>query len=235
MPAGPELDTRIDPQRREWRPQEALLTRRPEPIANPILEPLWEGVRVLAHFRAGDDDKDRWLVLLDIDGTEVSHLARRAADELRDRIMAHEAVVDGILTEQTLSAQPSRPLGVGPEVPNMSPMSLFLPRRTEVLFRPPHSAAEVSNAGFVAFDLLSIDDQPLLDLPLLERKRLLDGLFTEDELVRISPYVRPPIGPWFSSWKSAGFRGVMMKAANSRYVPGDFSAEWVEIERLPRG
>ena len=39
-----------------------------------------------------------------------------------------------------------------------------------------------------------IDGSRLLDLPLLERKRLLDGALEPSELVRITPFVRPPIG-----------------------------------------
>jgi bifunctional non-homologous end joining protein LigD len=228
-----ELD--IDPTRRDWRPQEALLSRRTPPILDPLLEPLWDGVRVLAHFRGNPDGVSEGRVaLIDIDGTDVTHLAPRAATELRGRVMASEAVIDGVLTDQALDPGIDRQLQPGPPVPSMSPMNLFMPRRVELYEAPIPEPTVPTDAAFVAVDLLSVDDQPLLDLPLLERKRQLDNLFAEDELLRVSPYVRPPVGPWFTSWRSAGFRGLMMKASNSRYKPGEFTPEWVEVIRLPR-
>jgi ATP-dependent DNA ligase len=229
-----ELD--IDPGRRDWRPQEALLSRRSPPILDPLLEPLWDGVRVLAHFRGNPDGVSEGAVaLIDIDGTDVTHLAPRAARELRGRVMASEAVIDGVLTDQVLDPDIDRRLVPGPPVPSMSPMNLFMPRRVELYEATIPEPTVPTDSAFVAVDLLSVDDQPLLDLPLLERKRQLDNLFAEDELLRVSPYVRPPVGPWFTSWRSSGFRGLIMKASNSRYKPGEFTPEWVEVIRLPRG
>ena len=226
----------IDPQRREWRPQEALLSRRPAPILDPVLEPLWDGVRVLAHFRGNPNGVSEGVVaLIDVDGTEMTHLAPRAASELRGRVMAQEAVIDGVLTEQALDPGIDRRLQPGPPVPNMSPMNLFMPRRRALYEVTVPEPAVPTDAAFVAVDLLSVDDQSLLELPLLERKRQLDTLFAEDELLRVSPYVRPPVGPWFTSWRSAGFRGLLMKASNSRYRPGEFTPEWAEVISLPRG
>ena len=50
--------------------------------------------------------------------------------------------------------------------------------------------------------------------------------------MRISPVARPPLLPWFNSWKAAGLRGVILKAANSRYRPGELTTEWSTVERL---
>ena len=40
----------------EWRPQEPLLTRFPVTIADPVIEPLWSGERVLVHIDRPDGD-----------------------------------------------------------------------------------------------------------------------------------------------------------------------------------
>jgi ATP-dependent DNA ligase len=229
-------DLEIDARRRDWRPQEALLTRRSEGVIDPILEPLWDGVRVLAHFRGNPDwVSEGSVVLVDVDGTDVTHLAPRAATELRGRVIAQEAVIDGVLTEQAMNTGIGRQFKPTPPVPKISPMNLFIPRRAEPYVPTKPEPTVPTDTAFVAVDLLSLDDQPLLDVPLLERKRQLDTLFAEDELLRISPYVRPPAGQWFLSWRSAGFRGLMMKASNSRYKPGEFTPEWVEVIRQPRG
>jgi ATP-dependent DNA ligase len=79
---------------------------------------------------------------------------------------------------------------------------------------------------FVAVDLLSIDDQPMLDIPLLERKRILETAFVEAELVRRSAFVRPPVGPWLISWRAFGFTEIAYKDANSRYTLGMPNPGW---------
>jgi bifunctional non-homologous end joining protein LigD len=88
--------------------------------------------------------------------------------------------------------------------------------------------------GFVAVDLLRIDGSSLLDVPLLERKRLLESVIAPSPLLRLSPHVRPPIDPWIATWKSMGLRGGILKAANSRYHPLDDTVEWRVVERLNR-
>jgi bifunctional non-homologous end joining protein LigD len=82
-------------------------------------------------------------------------------------------------------------------------------------------------------DLLVLDDHPLLDVPLLERKRLLESALAEGERVRRTPYVREPAGSFIISWRSAGFGGLAYKAANSRYRPGARTDGW-SLVAMPR-
>lgn len=217
---------------RDWRPLVARVTRRPPRINDPILEPLWSGTRVLAHFRAPTDggaETPGSVELLDENGRDVGSTAPRVTDELGTAIMAFEAVIDGILTKQATAGGEGTALIPRAQV---SRMGLLFPRRAEMTYEPAKPETRTGETAFVALDLLSIDGQALFDLPLLERKRQLESLFIETELVRVSPHARPPLGPWLNTWKSAGFRGVMMKAANSRYRPGDLTLEWTVIERL---
>ena len=87
--------------------------------------------------------------------------------------------------------------------------------------------------AFVAIDLLELDDTELLDVPLLERKRLLDGILTASDLVRVGLFVRPPVGPWLVSWRSIGFKRIALKAQNGRYVPGAEAEDWATAD-IPR-
>jgi bifunctional non-homologous end joining protein LigD len=80
--------------------------------------------------------------------------------------------------------------------------------------------------AFVAIDLLVLDGESLLDVPLLERKRLLDSVLREGPLIRIGIHVRPPIGPWLATWRAAGFRSLAWKHPNSRYRPGERNDDW---------
>ena len=222
-------DSPIDPARRDWRPLKPRATRRPPVIANPVLEPFWSGTRVLAHFVARPEtDEPAWVELVDEKGREATERAPSAAAALRDSIMALEAVIDGVL-----SSQPS----AGGEGSAMIPearvtgLSLFIPRSADIEYKRVGQPAS-QEIAFVAVDLLSVDGLPLLDLPLLERKRQLESLLLQGPLVRVSPIARPPVRPWLNSWKSAGFRGLMMKGANSRYRPGDQTVEWTIVDAM---
>ena len=89
-------------------------------------------------------------------------------------------------------------------------------------------------AAFVATDLLWIDGQSLLDVPLLERKRVLDSALDERELVRRSMVVRPPVETWFAQWRALGFEEVTLQGApTAATVPGTASTDWTVVV-MPR-
>ena len=104
----------------------------------------------------------------------------------------------------------------------------------DVVPRGALSDPEQDQEGFIAFDLLRVDGTSLLDVPLLERKRLLESVIEPSELVRVSVHVRPPLDTWITTWKSLGLRGAILKAANSHYRPGSDSIEWRLVESLNR-
>lgn len=216
---------------RGWRPQTAHHGRFRPKIADPVIEPLWSGTRVLAHY-VELRDASEWgtLEVRDARGEDASEVAPRALDALRRSINASEAILDGIVTDQVdAGTEHGPPLATAP----------FSLRRLLRRGRPgsavPHHVAqdEAREVGFVALDLLSIDGQVLLDVPLLERRRLLESVIRQSRLIRLTPWARPPMHTWFATWHAAGFRGMVVKGANSRYVPGKVSYEWTILDRMP--
>ena len=97
----------------------------------------------------------------------------------------------------------------------------------------PAETDHTSPLAFVAIDLVEIDGDSLLDVPLLERKRLLDSAVDETHLVRRGAYVRPPVDSWLVAWRSVGFGELAYKAANSRYLPGRPNDDWATVT-IPR-
>lgn len=213
-------------------------------VQDPILEPLWSGTRVLAHVHAGlRPGVAASVALIEELGADLAPELPALAAALGQRVMAAEAIVDGIVSRQvTLD-------GVGaaaiPEVRG-GPTDLLLRRHADfdVGTRGTRgtgdeagseaAAADEPIDGFIAVDLLRLDGSDLLDVPLLERKRLLESVVLPDELIRVSAHVRPPIGTWVATWKSMGLRGGILKAANSRYRPNDDTIEWRIVERIDR-
>jgi bifunctional non-homologous end joining protein LigD len=213
----------------DWRPQRPRPLRVPPVIHDAILEPDWSGTHVLVHFDAqrGGGRRDAWIRVMDEQGNDATDRQPAVVDEIARSVMAIDAVLDGYLTTQATRPGEGTTLALRP---NVRPFPLLLPHDADVDVVPDTPPA--SSVAFVAVDLLRLDGQDLLDLPLLERKRLLEAVLAASELVRVTPFARPPIAHWFATWKSAGFGGVVGKAANSRYRPGSFTNEWAVYTKL---
>jgi ATP-dependent DNA ligase len=207
----------------DWRPQIPRPAAKSRTVVDPIIEPLWEGVHVLVHAQDSD------VRLIDDQGYEVGREFDAIAEALRHDVAAGQAVVDGWLTNQ--ATRTGEGLALVPMEPPRG-MGLFRAPKPGPPRIVPHDRP--ATIAFVAVDLLLLDGQVLFDLPLLERKRLLDSVIVGSELVRTSPYVRPPLERWLPSWNAVGFTGAMLKAANSRYVPGGLADDWSVAQPLAR-
>lgn len=230
--------------RTAWRPAD-FGPGRPRDIADPIIEPVWEGRRVLVHVEAADlrvvDAEGEILVGGGADsGSETPTPAPSAeldavVDALRGAVLAAEAVLDGVLTVQASRTGE----GILPgevEVPTAGELVaqlVFGRRRGREEPSAPIERRPGDRLTFVAVDLLALDGESLLDIPLLERKRLLESVLVEGPLVRRTAYARLPLEPWLGSWRALGFRALAYKAANSRYEPGRPNGGWA-IMPIPR-
>jgi bifunctional non-homologous end joining protein LigD len=94
-----------------------------------------------------------------------------------------------------------------------------------------------SGAGarvYYAFDLLEADGASTRELPLAERRLLLDEHVAETPVIRISHTYDD--GGWLlGQARRLELEGVMAKRAGSRYRPGARSADWVKLKLRDRG
>ena len=219
-------------------PHQILATLRPQAYGNgapqkvrdPLIEPLWTGVRALA---AVDDGG---ATLVDADGDRVDGMPT-IIEALGASLRADGIILEGFLTKQTARAAsvvvwPDEMPSVGRLVGlrrNRAVDTLTLKEETLAA----HTFESDEAVSFVATDLLWLDDTSLLDVPLLERRRLLESALVESDVVRVGAFIRPPIESWVTSWRAVGFAGLTYKAANSRYLPGEPNPDWV-ITGMPR-
>jgi ATP-dependent DNA ligase len=198
------------------------------------VEPLWTGLRVLAHVESGSAR------FIDRDGDSIAALD--LADLVARATLAGSAVLDGYLTTDT--ARSERDLVDAPEIPSAADQARQLlvgqrrepPDRTALVLHYEERTGDLPSdeaTSFVAVDLLELDDEPLLDIPLLERKRLLESAVAQADRVRVGIHVRRPLGTWIPTWRAMGFRGLVFKAANGRYAPGEPNDGW-SIVPMPR-
>jgi ATP-dependent DNA ligase len=203
-------------------------------IRDPVVEPFWSGVRVLAHVGpAPAGDTAPVVRLLAGDGVDLGSELPDVVAHVTAAVRALDAVVDGVVTRQV----GLQGVGAAPIAEVRASATAVIMRGTadiDIVPRGRSSDATPDDEGFVAVDLLSVDGTDLLDVPLLERKRLLESVVAETQYVRLSVLARPPIDAWIATWKALGLRGGMLKAANSRYEPGERTPEWRVVERVGR-
>jgi ATP-dependent DNA ligase len=80
--------------------------------------------------------------------------------------------------------------------------------------------AEQTPSRFIAFDVLALGDDILLETPAVERRRILEGLLTTTDPVHLTPATTDPdlARQWFTLFEGAGLDGVMGKP-NGPYTP----------------
>ena len=222
-----------------WQPQRPG-RRSAKDIPDAIVEPDWGGMRVVAAMTVDEAALYR-------DGGELP-IPDELLRALLDNFGALEAVIEGHVTTAALRSSE----GAFPTMPKVERPPILVPRalrknvrddpyvhardyeaaaaRLEPLVR--ESLERGDRHAFVATDLLWLDGEGLLDVPLLERRRLLDGVLDESFLVRRSAFVRPSAVLTLVTWGSLGFGDLSYRAANSRYLPGEENPDWA-IARAP--
>jgi bifunctional non-homologous end joining protein LigD len=173
-----------------------------------MFEPKWDGVRTLAVCR----DETHLLSRRKRDVTETyPELA-----SLHERLVTTEAVVDG----EIVAFEEGRPS--------------FERLQSRINLQNPHDIARAQKAipvTFIAFDLLYLDRRTTVELPLEDRKRLLEELVVPSELVRISsPCV---VGEGLALSDAARARrleGIVAKRLGSSYRPGRRTKDWLKIK-----
>ena len=205
-------------------------------LRDPIVEPLWSGIRVLvavegATVEVHDEDGAR----VDERPEVLAAIADASTDSrvIVDGFLAREAVREKVVSLPNDDLTPSAARFVAESLVGRHR------NRGEELVAEARRAREARTfspdeaVAFVALDLLWLDGEWLLDVPLLERKRLLESVLAETDLVRRGVFVRLPIDTWVGSWRSLGFGGLAFKAPNSRYMPGRANDDWVTT-RMPQ-
>jgi DNA ligase D-like protein (predicted ligase)/DNA ligase D-like protein (predicted 3'-phosphoesterase) len=92
--------------------------------------------------------------------------------------------------------------------------------------------AQRNPATYVVFDIIEKDGQPLLGLPLIERKKLLEQSLKEGEHVLLSIFADKDGEAYYNAALKTGVEGVMAKNKDSPYEPGVRSHSWLKIRKL---
>ena len=219
---------------RGWRVQR-FGRRGQHEVPDPIVEPLWDGPRVLVAIEGE-------VAATFHEGTRLAGPAE-ILEQLAQVATAAALVAEGHLTPQALGTGEGAMLEPPEQTPSWRARmfgTMGTGRRDALLAEKEEAnriarrdervvAGDAGPLAFVATDLLWLEGEELIDVPLLERKRLLESALGESALVRRSAYVRPSATGSIIGWKALGFTTLAYKAANSRYLPGEPNDGWAAV------
>jgi ATP-dependent DNA ligase len=165
-----------------------------------LFEPKWDGFRSIV-FRSGDD-----VYIQSRDLKPLDRYFPELHDALIDRLPAG-CVVDGeivIATDHGLDFDALQ-LRLHPAASRVAKL------------------AKESPAAFVAFDLLAVDGESIMDRPQAERRALLEKMLSAVKPpVYLTPMTRDRdvAAEWLQRFEGAGLDGVMAKPEDAKYQPG---------------
>lgn len=174
------------------------------------VEVKWDGIRAMGtwadgrmrlHARRGTDITDRYPELT-ADGAPFLPVA--------------DAVVDGEIVAFDAHGRPSFSL-------LQNRMHLTRPREIErEVVRTP--------IVYMLFDLLRLDGHDLTDMPLRERRTLLDDVIADLDAPLQIPPVFDDVDAALDASREFGLEGVVVKDPRSRYRPGQRSPAWLKLK-----
>ncbi len=195
-----------------FRPMLAKLSRTIPEGDGWLFEPKWDGFRCIV-FRDGDD-----IELASRNERPFTRYFPELLDPLKASL-PERSVVDGEIV-------------VADRDGNGLDFDALLQRIHPAESRINRLAAETP-ASFVAFDLLALDDDVLLERPLSERRAELVRVLRPKPPVHLTPASTDPAtaAEWFGRFEGAGLDGVVAKRLDDPYQPDKRALVKVKHER----
>lgn len=91
-------------------------------------------------------------------------------------------------------------------------------------------AADRFPASYIAYDILYYKDRDLTGLPLIERKKYLDEVVIENNLIAISRYIENSGVQLFELVKKQELEGIVAKKKQSLYWQGKRTKDWIKCK-----
>ncbi len=171
------------------------------------LEPKFDGVRVIAIVEPGS------VVVTNRKGGEVtSHYPELVG--MADALAPHAGVLDGEVVTFDEKGRTS---------------FQRLQRRMHVVDPSTRLMADTP-VVFVAFDVLWLDGESLVDRPQTERRQVLDGLAIKGPHWQTAPVLDATPDELLEACRQAGLEGFMAKRLDAPYLPGRRSTAWSKVK-----
>jgi bifunctional non-homologous end joining protein LigD len=186
-------------------------TGKPFDDENYFFEPKWDGLRAILFFR------ERRLELQNRNLRDTTG-SYPELQSVKASIRAKAAVIDG---EVVVLAEKGTP-DFGKL---QARFGVDDPKRVSVL-------AKTTPVTYVAFDLLHVDGEDIITLPLVERKKRLKSIVKEGPYLLYGDHVEAEGIRFFKEATDRGFEGVIAKESQSQYTRGVRTDYWVKIKQI---
>ncbi len=192
---------------KQYKPMLALSAEAPFSSDEWIFEVKWDGIRAISYVKEKLSIRSRNQKELIANFPELSELK----DLTGDSVLDGEIIVmkDGKADFQTLIKRNQ----------NTDPGDIdYMARKFP--------------ATYIIFDILEKDGKELLDIPLMERKRILKNSVREGKFVVLSLFVEDNGEAYYMAALEKGVEGIMAKKKQSLYEPGKRSDNWLKMKQV---
>ena len=174
----------------------------------------WDGIRALAYLSA--DEPDQVVRLFTRNGNDITHAYPELVRALPGAVSADSAVLDGEIVAIDAGGRPNFGL---------------LQTRLGLTDRRQIEAAEASApVHFLAFDLLELGGESLLDLAYTDRRRVLEQIVTGSDAVQVPLVFTGDSIQAVAASSELGLEGIVAKTRTGRYEAGRRSRSWIKIK-----
>ncbi len=173
-----------------------------------LIEPKYDGERLIAQC------KNQRITLWTRRHIEVSSKFPEVVEALKNNMQSDNWILDGELTVSGGFRQ-------------------LLKRNVEDKFKIKLLSHKIP-ATYNIFDILSLDNQDLILLPLIERKGKLLNLVQFNKHLGLVPFQEVSSENWediFEGYVGKGFEGAVLKNTYSVYQPGKRSPDWLKVKK----
>ena len=193
-------------------PMLATGTAAPKDLTGCLLEPKWDGVRLIVTVHDGA------VRLVTRNSRDVSSHYPELA-ELATALDGRSAVLDGeVVTFDERGATSFQKLQQRMHVAN-----------------PPPDLRSAVPVELMLFDLLWLDGELLTGLPQRERRRRLEELAPEGPHWHLTPLLPvAPVAELLRACDQVGLEGYVIKRADATYLPGRRSSAWAKLKCIQR-
>lgn len=171
----------------------------------------WDGVRAVVHVAGGR------VRIVSRNGNDMTAAYPELGD-LAATLGQLEVVLDGEIVALDRSGRPS--------------FSALQPRMHVTDAAQIRRLRSSTPVTFLAFDLLHLDGRSTIEVPYVERRRLLESLHLEGPAWRTPPAWYADGASVLAAAAEQGLEGIVAKQQDSRYRPGRRSDTWVKVKHL---
>lgn len=183
------------------------------------VEPKWDGVRVQIHYKRAKSREQRVEIKTFSRNLENTTLMFPELQDIGRQLNAREVILD------------SEAVGMDPKTGRLIPFQETMTRKRK------HDIEETRRSvplKFFIFDILFKDGKDVLNIPLSERRKILEQTVKKADILTISPQIvtdsADELRRYHDQQLTHGLEGAVVKKWESPYEPGRRGYSWVKFK-----